>query len=80
MRPAIVLLLVVAAASCTTERQYSSYGMSAGYPAAATPAPLDPARTVAEGLPRERIGAQLELVDLGPVVGAAFVVEVGARA
>jgi len=48
MRPAIVLLLVVAAASCTTERQYSSYGMSAGYPAAATPAPLDPARTVAE--------------------------------
>ena len=48
MRPAIVLLLVVAAASCTTERQYSSYGMSAGYPAAATPAPLDPARSVAE--------------------------------
>jgi len=48
MRPAIVLLLVVAAASCTTERRYSSYGMSAGYPAAATPGPLDPARTVAE--------------------------------
>ena len=48
MRPAIVLLLVVAAASCTTERQYSSYGMSSGYPAAATPAPLDPARSVAE--------------------------------
>ena len=47
MRPAIVLLLVVAAASCTTEREYSSYGMSAGYPAAATPASLDPARTVA---------------------------------
>ncbi len=48
MRPALVLLLLVTAASCTTERQYSSYGMSAGYPAAATPAPLDPARAVAE--------------------------------
>ena len=48
MRPAIVLLLVVAAASCATERRDSSYGMSAGYPAAATPAPPDPARTVAE--------------------------------
>jgi len=48
MRPALVLLLLVTAASCTTERQYSSYGMSAGYPAAATPAPLDAARSVAE--------------------------------
>jgi len=48
MRPAIVLLLVLAAASCTTERQYSSYGMSTRYPAAATPAPLDSARSVAE--------------------------------
>jgi len=48
MRPAIVLLLLVAAASCTTEPRYPSYGMSASYPAAATPAPLDPARTVAE--------------------------------
>jgi hypothetical protein len=48
MRPALVLLLLVAAASCTTERQYSSYGMSARYSAAATPAPLDPARSVAE--------------------------------
>ena len=48
MRPALVLLLLVTAASCTTERQYSSYGMSAGYPAAATPAPLDSARSVAE--------------------------------
>ncbi len=48
MRPALVLLLLVTAASCTTERQYSSYGMSAGYPAAGTPAPLDPARAVAE--------------------------------
>jgi hypothetical protein len=49
MRPAIVLLLLVAAASCTTERQYSSYGMSVTYSGAAgQPAPLDPARTVAE--------------------------------
>ena len=48
MRPALVLLLLVTAASCTTERQYSSYGMSAGDPAAATPAPLDSARSVAE--------------------------------
>src|SRR3989449_7181084 len=48
MRPALVLLLLVTAASCTTERQYSSYGMSAGYPAAATPAQLDAARSVAE--------------------------------
>jgi len=48
MRLAIVLLLVVAAASCTTERQYSSYGMSATYSAAARPAPLDRARTVTE--------------------------------
>ena len=48
MRPALVLLLLVAAASCTTERQYSSYGMSVTYSAASQPAPLDPARTVAE--------------------------------
>jgi len=48
MRPAIVLLLVVAAASCATERRDSSYGMSVTYSAARQPAPLDPARTVAE--------------------------------
>ncbi len=51
MRPAIVLLLVVAAASCATERQgssYGSYGMSVTYSAAGRAAPLDPARTVAE--------------------------------
>jgi hypothetical protein len=48
MRPAIVLLLVVAAASCATERQYSSYGMGVTYSAAGRSAPLDPARTVAE--------------------------------
>ncbi len=48
MRPAIVLLLVVAATSCATERQYSSYGMSVTYSAARQLAPLDPARTVAE--------------------------------
>ena len=47
MRPAIVLLLVVAPASCATERRDSSYGMSATYSAASQPAPLDPARTVA---------------------------------
>jgi hypothetical protein len=48
MRPAIVLLLVVAAASCATERRDSSYGMSVRYSAPRPPAPLDPARTVAE--------------------------------
>ena len=48
MRPAIVLLLVVAATSCATQRRDSSYGMSVTYSAAATPAPLDAARTVAE--------------------------------
>jgi hypothetical protein len=48
MRPAIVLLLLVAATSCATERRDSSYGMTARYSAAGTPAPLDPARAVAE--------------------------------
>jgi hypothetical protein len=48
MRPAIVLLLVLAAASCATERRDSSYGMSVTYSAAGRRAPLDPARTVAE--------------------------------
>ena len=48
MRPAFVLLLVLAAASCATERRDSSYGMSVTYSAAGTPAPLDPARTVAD--------------------------------
>jgi hypothetical protein len=48
MRPAIVLLLVVAATSCATERRDSSYGMSVTYSAARQSAPLDPARTVAE--------------------------------
>jgi hypothetical protein len=48
MRPAIVLLLVLAAASCATERRDSSYGMSVTSSAAGGPAPLDPARTVAE--------------------------------
>jgi len=48
MRPAIVLLLLVAATSCATERRDSSYGMSVTYSAARQPAPLDPARTVAE--------------------------------
>ena len=48
MRPAIVLLLVVAATSCATERQYSSYGMGVTSSVASRSAPLDPARTVAE--------------------------------
>jgi hypothetical protein len=48
MRPAIVLLLVVTAASCATQGRDSSYGMSATYSAAGQPAPLDPARPVAE--------------------------------
>jgi len=48
MRPAIVLLLVLAAASCATERRDSSYGMSVTSSAAGGPAPLAPARTVAE--------------------------------
>jgi hypothetical protein len=48
MRPASVLLLVLAAASCATERPDSSYGMSVTYSAPGRPAPLDPARTVAE--------------------------------
>jgi hypothetical protein len=48
MRPAIVLLLVVAAASCATQGWDSSYGMSVTYSAAGQPASLDPARTVAE--------------------------------
>jgi len=48
MRPAIVLLLVLAAASCATARRDSSYGMSVTYSAAGGPAPLNPARTVAE--------------------------------
>jgi len=47
MRPAIVLLLVLVAASCATERRDSSYGMGVTYSAAGRPAPLDPARTVA---------------------------------
>ena len=48
MRPAIVLLLLVAATSCATERRDSSYGMGVTYSAAGQAAPLDPARTVAE--------------------------------
>ena len=48
MRPALVLLLLVTAASCTTERRDSSYGMGVTYSAAGQAAPLDPARTVAE--------------------------------
>jgi hypothetical protein len=48
MRPASVLLLVLAAASCAAERPDSSYGMSVTYSAAGRPVPLDPARTVAE--------------------------------
>jgi hypothetical protein len=48
MRSVIVLLLLVAAASCATERRDSSYGMSATYSAARQPAPLDTARTIAE--------------------------------
>ena len=48
MRTAIVLLLVVAAASCTTQGRDSSYGMGVTYSAAGRSAPLDPARTVAE--------------------------------
>jgi hypothetical protein len=48
MRSAIVLLLVVAATSCATERRDSSYGMRVTYSAARQSAPLDPARTVAE--------------------------------
>ena len=48
MRPAIVLLLVVAAASCATQGRDSSYGMGVTYSAAGRSAPLDPARIVAE--------------------------------
>ena len=48
MRPALVLLLALAAASCATERRDSSYAMSVTSSAAGGRAPMDPARTVAE--------------------------------
>src|SRR6266550_4041847 len=62
MRPAIVLLLVVAAASCATERRDSSYGMSATYSAASQP-PLPVAKPEEVGMSSQRlakIGAALK--------------------